>query len=863
MFNNGEKKMKNQKNKSKISAFALVLVLTISAILVALPTINAHDPPQDVTVYLYVGVSQNPSGVNQPLGVITWFNLVPPGAAGVTGDRFKDITIEITKPDGSKDVLGPFYTDPVGTKYVEYTPPQIGTYHFQSIYPGQVWTDIHPESGLESERPRGYKNDTILATSSSIIEVTIQEEVEAYPIYPLPLENEYWERPLYGDIKGWSNYASNWLRGSQFGESQLAKFQPYGAAPDSAHLLWAKPVNFGGIAGDQFGDIPYNTDDYESPWSGGIIINGRLYYNKPMYPKYGFYCVDLRTGEEIWYNNNTELNQYYTLRYGGQTFPLPSFGQLYWYHSINGQGILPYLWITSGSTWYMLDALTGNWLLTMTDVPSGTDYTAPDGSLLRYTYDRNGWLTLWNSSAAIPPAQGGYSTGSQQWKPRSGETINAIYDEDTNTSGYTWNKTAPANLPGSILKIRDDRIIGGTVPTGLVSDEQSWQTYTLWTLSLDPGHEGEQMWKKEYTKPPGNVSIRLFAASVEDNVFVIYVKETRTMYGYDLDTGDLLWGPTEPEGDWNMYTITSGSMGYPAVAYGKLYWGGYDGELRAYDLKTGEVEWKYYAENIGGESPYGQYPLKIGAVADGKIYMYSTEHSPTKPLWRGSRIRCIDTSNGEELWTVLTYARDIAIADGVLVTCDYYSSQIYAFGKGPSDTSVSASPKIIAKGDNLLIEGTVTDQSAGDTCRGIPAAGTPAVADEYMSEWMEYLYMQKPMPMDASGVPVTIDAVDPNGNFINIAKVTSDMSGMFKKMWTPEHEGEYTIIATFEGSDSYFSSYAETAIGVGPPVTPATPIEPEPTEPEPLITTEIAIIAAVAIAAIIGVVAFWALRRRK
>jgi hypothetical protein len=123
---------------------------------------------------------------------------------------------------------------------------------------------------------------------------------------------------------------------------------------------------------------------------------------------------------------------------------------------------------------------------------------------------------------------------------------------------------------------------------------------------------------------------------------------------------------------------------------------------------------------------------------------------------------------------------------------------------------------VIAQGNSVLIKGMVTDQSPGETCLGIPAAGTPAIADEDMTPWMEYLYMQKPMPTDASGVPVTLDAIAPDGSFVNIGTVTSDMSGMFKKMWTPDDEGEYTIIATFEGTDSYYASYAETAIGVGP-----------------------------------------------
>jgi hypothetical protein len=141
--------------------------------------------------------------------------------------------------------------------------------------------------------------------------------------------------------------------------------------------------------------------------------------------------------------------------------------------------------------------------------------------------------------------------------------------------------------------------------------------------------------------------------------------------------------------------------------------------------------------------------------------------------------------------------------------------------------------------------------------------GLPCMSDADMDEWMEHVYKQHPLPTDATGVSVTLDAIDPNGNFIHIDTVTTDLSGSYSTLWEPEHPGKYTVIATFEGSDAYFSSYAETAIGVGPPVTPGTPIEPEPTEPEPLITTEIAIIAAVVIAAIIGIVAFLALRRRK
>jgi hypothetical protein len=146
----------------------------------------------------------------------------------------------------------------------------------------------------------------------------------------------------------------------------------------------------------------------------------------------------------------------------------------------------------------------------------------------------------------------------------------------------------------------------------------------------------------------------------------------------------------------------------------------------------------------------------------------------------------------------------------------------------------------------VLIEGTVTDQSPG-------AKGTPAISDDDMSPWMEYLYMQQEMPKNAKGVEVSLDTLDPNGNFVHIDTVTSDASGMFKKMFTPEVPGEYTIIATFSGSESYYGSYAETAIGVS-----EAPIQPSP-EPEPplppyelyTIGVGIAIIIAIAVVGIL------------
>jgi hypothetical protein len=206
---------------------------------------------------------------------------------------------------------------------------------------------------------------------------------------------------------------------------------------------------------------------------------------------------------------------------------------------------------------------------------------------------------------------------------------------------------------------------------------------------------------------------------------------------------------------------------------------------------------------------------------------------------------------------------------------------MYCYGKGPSATTVTASPKITEWGRSVLIEGTVTDESAG--AKQLIEDGkftiVPAIADEHMDEWMDYVYMQQNCPTYYTGVEVKLETLDPNNNFYEIGTVTSDASGMYKLMWEPPVPGEYTIIATFTGSDSYGSSWAETAIGIeqsslGQQMEPElmdskpTTTEPATSEPAiptgaPFITTEVVIIALVAVASIIGIAAFLLLRKRK
>jgi hypothetical protein len=157
-----------------------------------------------------------------------------------------------------------------------------------------------------------------------------------------------------------------------------------------------------------------------------------------------------------------------------------------------------------------------------------------------------------------------------------------------------------------------------------------------------------------------------------------------------------------------------------------------------------------------------------------------------------------------------------------------------------------------------VISGTVTDISPGTKDYALTArfpSGVPAVADASMSDWMLYVYKQFPsFPANCTGVEVTLDAVDPNGNFVHIGTVTSDASGLFHYAWkTPNVPGEYTVIATFAGTNGYWASYAETAMYVqeAPSATPP-PQYPVPVDYTlPIVGMGIVLLIAIAIVGIL------------
>jgi outer membrane protein assembly factor BamB len=818
---------------------ALFLMLTIAFTLVALPTANAQAYTTKNT-FAVIGVKPNPVGVGQE--VLVWLGISDPLALDVHG--WQGLTVTVTRPDGTTETLGPFKTDSTGSTGTVYTPTKVGKYTFQTHFPEQTYT-------WPPTAPRRPFTGTALykASDSEIVELVVQEEpITYYPGVPLP--TEYWTRPINAQFRGWSAIAGNWVT------IPLNRFAPYNDAPESAHILWTKPLTTGGLVGGDLGFNGYQTGDaYQGLWANSVIINGILYYNRFQLgfqggiPSQGIVAVDLRTGEELWFRNNTRL----------------SHGQVVYWQSFNLYGAYPYLWEVDGTTWRAYDAYTGELVYSMINVPAGAQIYGPRGEILRYVVNNaRGWMALWNTTRAVSLEGWTVNQIMQEIKPMATDIARAEFAHGSwipfgrtinDTRAYSWNVTIPVGLPGAVMAVLGDRVIGSNLGAlvALAPDP-----IVMWGISTAPGRQGQLLFNTTWKNPPGNLTITFGAASLAEGVFIMRSKDTRLWWGFSIDTGEKLWGPTESQVQLDLFDVIG------AIADGKFFSMGMGGVLYCYDAKTGDKLWTYEVDDLYSEILWSNnWPMRILFITDGKIYLGQTEHSGNSPLPRGAPFICLNATTGEEVWSLeggfrQSYWGGLAIiGDSIIATVDTYDNRIYAIGKGPSATTVEAPMAAITQGSSVVIRGTVTDISAGTKQKEQAARfpnGVPAVSDASMSAWMKYMYMQFPRPANATGVEVTLDAVDPNGNWVHIGTATSDTSGTFSYQWTPDVPGKYTVIATFAGSESYYASYAETAIGVDE--APAAPAAPEPAAPLPpyetyTIGAAIAIIIAVAIATIL------------
>jgi hypothetical protein len=898
--------MKTAKNKIIAIVTVTLLMLTICASITLLPSSSAHDTPWNYPSFAYIVPSPNPVGVGQKVSIVMWIDEPLPSAAVGNDIRRHDYTLTITKPDGATESKHwDIISDTTSIQYYEYVPDQVGTYTLNFDYAGQTYTWGTPG-------PNSNTGDKFLPTNKTTTLTVQQEQLPAAKTsYPLP--KEYWTRPIEGQNTDWYIISSNWL-GSPYipgaGDtySTQGSVQPDGTAPNSPHIMWSRPLQDGGVVGGSSyhanGTTYFMGGSYQIRFQNALIMYGRLFYQLPLMNSGtggGWICVDLRTGEEIWFNDQMGVS--------GSGVPSPQFGYLYDADYYNQHGILPEGTLFSSNFGTAFDPGTGKRVFNVTNVPSGTEVVGQNGEILRITLTAaTKTLTQWNSSkmwtystgitpntnstgfivANVPltparptdvpiPAPSGYTNQTaSQWSWRwNGNawafmlTANITIATGTNPS-YDWNISIPSLPPGSwsINRASLDNIM--LLTQGSLGDKGSWAGANITAVSLKPETRGNILWTKNYAAAPGNVTRSISGWDPENKVFITHDTETLVNDGWSLIDGSHIWGPTTPTNDYTYF------RGATHVAYGKIYFSGYGGLLYCYDVKTGDLLWTYGNGGPGNstfsglETAWGNYPTFVDVIADGKVYLATTEHSPNSPYYKDTRYRCVNATDGTEIWTLMGFgtgmdaAADV-LADGFFVFLNCYDMKVYSVGKGPSAMTVDAPMSSFDLGRSVIIRGSVTDISAG-TKQPEQAArfpnGVPAMSDASMGRWMEYVYMQKPKPMSATGVPVSIDVVDSNGNYRNIGTTTSDSSGMFSFTWKPDIEGTYSVIATFAGSESYWPSYAETSFVVDQPATPIPTSEPK----QPTSIADTYFIPAIAglfvFVAIIGVIIILVLRKR-
>ncbi len=858
--------------RTLILAIALLATLTISI----LPVYNfasARTYNGTIQTFAFLSIAPDPIGVGQTMYISMFLDKVTPTANGVGGDRWQNLVVIVTKPDGTNETLGPFTADAAGGAPATYTPTTTGNYTFQLSFPGQTLTG-DSGTGIMTISTQ-FIGDVYSASLSKPVVVEVQQEqVTATAENPLP--TEYWQRPIEAFNTEWWTIGGNWLglAGIDFGYTGIyninGNFNPYSQAVMSSHIVWTKPEGAGGQMGGPFtgnSSSNYYTGAQYQPKFAAIILNGVLYYNivpgsqtNPV----GFTAVDLRTGKTLWANNNTDM-----LICGQIIDPV----------SYNQYGGIPYLWAQTGigyrvpaGTLHMYDAVTGSLVLTIVNDTTGiggyfggSKMVDGYGDIISYNLldNNNGSYTfqIWNSTTAIMTTMPQYYTGTTvnggSWLPPTGAVIDYSKGYQNISQISKAYNGVNLTLGLSIYDLENQIVImtagGNTVGSG---------TATQIGYQIEAGYSmvtGQQLWITNRTHTPFT---EINYGPAGNGVYTQYERQTISWTGYSTKTGEKLW-TTDSQGNsldyyaWRQHGV---------MAYGNLYDWTYGGEVYCYNLTTGKTVWSWSTGSTGLDNPYGVntfWPFGAGlATVAGDVFYVASGHNYGPPLYKNAKIYAINATTGEEIWDFLNFATmsSLPVVDGYMLSFNMYDNQIYAYGKGQTQTTVTTAPYANSN-SKILITGTVTDQSPGQTCLGIPAAGTPAISDDSMSAWMAYLYEQSPKPTNATGVQVTLTAIDPNGNYQTIGTTTSDANGQFSYTYTPPVPGAYKIAATFSGSNSYYSSAAQTTMGFDEPAATAPPQATQAPSMADLyfIPMSIAIIIAIII---VGIAILLVLRKR-
>jgi len=343
--------------------------------------------------------------------------------------------------------------------------------------------------------------------------------------------------------------------------------------------------------------------------------------------------------------------------------------------------------------------------------------------------------------------------------------------------------------------------------------------------------------------------------------FIVFDATASTFHCYSIATGAQLWEtPSFASAPWaTTWTVYYGETN----DLNNLYIAAPDGVMRAFSLTDGHLIWTSKAIP-STEYTENAVPFVSGGLVlvGGNLYVYAgySLGYEIDPVPRFAMTVCINATTGDIIYTLNGGVSPNAAANGYLIGFGVYDGTTYCLGKGQTTTTVTAQQQV---GGSVLIQGSVLDKSAAQP-------NTPAISDANMSSWMDYLHMQNSTllndPPFCIGVPVTLTAVDPNGNAVTIGTTTSDYKGNYGLQWTPTTPGVYHIYATFAGSDSYYSSSETTYATLATVTSTTTPAPTVTSAPSNLATTSdlmTYIVVGVIAIIIVIVIGFIVLYRKK
>jgi hypothetical protein len=894
--------MKTLKNKIFAITIAMFFILSMTASIMLIPNANAHTPPLDIQLTAFINAAPNPAGIGQTVTVGFWLSCPPMTAGTIYGDRYQDMTIKLTKPDATTTTLGPFTSDNTGGTFTTYTPTETGNYTFQMFYPGQTLTGGKYGSTGLSAAAAAYLGDYIEPANSNVATLTVQSSpVGVIPSTQLP--TAYWSRPINAENSNWYSIAGNWLGlgGSLTGTggygwyNASSNYNPYTLGPTTAHILWTIPEGFGGVIGGEFGGSEvtgsyWSARQYERMFQP-IILQGILYYE--IYPgstqnPQGWTAVNLQTGQTLW-THTTPVS-------ASGTQMILRCGQVLDYLSPNAYGARPYIW-TFGTpagvnaapgttTWNLCDASTGNYILSIVNgsALAGTLTEDAGGNLIGYYVNSTAGTQIINGVPVTTPTGGAVlecwnstqciidgTNGPAGWEFYPYQNAQISWQ-----LGVMWAVPLPTTLNGVAFSpnLAIDSLGSGVL--FMVSEPSSPANGYSIGYEIEAGYSvnnGAQLWITNRTE---TAFAKIFGTGQNSyflngaGVFVEFNHATFTVNAYSAFTGKSVWTTVLPNA--NPYDSDDLS-GY--IAGNVIYVLGLGGDIYALSLANGNILWQQTTTAILGSSgentPYGVWPIwpqgNAITIADGMLYL-PIGHEYSQPLFHGANEICLNITNGQLIWNVLGFFVNgpEPISDGIMTAINAYDNQIYAFGIGPSKTTVSAPDVGVTTSTPITITGTVIDISAGAQQQAVAANfpnGLPCVSDASMTQFMETVYEQQPMPTNVTGVPVTLSVLDSNGNSRVIGTTTTDPSGLYSFIWKPDIPGNYTLTATFAGTQSYYGSSAQTAFYASPPGATAVPTTTPLTGLASNTTLMYGIVAIAIIIIIIGVVLAILVTRRR